>query len=142
MVRILSCYFGTHRNELVNILAHYVISFEVKFQFCGCYLGSSDADPGPATGFGWHDPGFVHTAILTGLSPSMSYEYQYGRCHSHRLKKFDYIILFKLVGSSGSPLRNEGVDYVWLQILYCTLLKLSLCNVVFGDVSQWQSLIT
>ncbi|KAG0567487.1 hypothetical protein M758_7G139800 [Ceratodon purpureus] len=37
-----------------------------------------DTDLGPATGFGWHDPGFIHTAVLTRLLPSTSYEYQYG----------------------------------------------------------------
>lgn len=34
--------------------------------------------PGPASDFGWHDPGFIHSAVLTGLSPSSSYSYKYG----------------------------------------------------------------
>lgn len=38
----------------------------------------SNAIPSPAADFGWHDPGFIHSAILTGLSPSTSYPYKYG----------------------------------------------------------------
>lgn len=34
--------------------------------------------PGPASDFGWHDPGFIHSATLTGLLPSTSYPYKYG----------------------------------------------------------------
>ncbi|PKA56335.1 putative inactive purple acid phosphatase 24 [Apostasia shenzhenica] len=32
----------------------------------------------PAKDFGWHDPGYIHTAIMTGLQPSTSYFYKYG----------------------------------------------------------------
>ncbi|KAH7415902.1 hypothetical protein KP509_14G065200 [Ceratopteris richardii] len=31
-----------------------------------------------AADVGWHDPGFIHTAILTELEPSTSYTYKYG----------------------------------------------------------------
>lgn len=34
--------------------------------------------PSPAADFGWHDPGFIHSAIMTGLSPSTRYPYRYG----------------------------------------------------------------
>ncbi|WVZ68518.1 hypothetical protein U9M48_017450 [Paspalum notatum var. saurae] len=34
--------------------------------------------PSPAKDFGWHDPGFIHTAVMTGLQPSQSYSYRYG----------------------------------------------------------------
>ncbi|KAJ7562764.1 hypothetical protein O6H91_03G083700 [Diphasiastrum complanatum] len=34
--------------------------------------------PAPAPDFGWHDPGFIHSAIMTGLSPSTTYTYNYG----------------------------------------------------------------
>ncbi|EPS66676.1 hypothetical protein M569_08099, partial [Genlisea aurea] len=34
--------------------------------------------PSPAVDFGWHDPGFIHSAVMTGLSPSTSYTYRYG----------------------------------------------------------------
>jgi hypothetical protein len=33
----------------------------------------------PANDFGWHDPGYIHTAVMTGLTPSTSYSYSYGR---------------------------------------------------------------
>jgi hypothetical protein len=35
--------------------------------------------PSPAKDFGWHDPGYIHSAIMTGLQPSQSYDYRYGR---------------------------------------------------------------
>ncbi|XP_009765790.1 probable inactive purple acid phosphatase 27 [Nicotiana sylvestris] len=32
----------------------------------------------PAKDFGWHDPGFIHSAVMTGLNPSTTYSYTYG----------------------------------------------------------------
>ncbi|KAE8038333.1 hypothetical protein FH972_010856 [Carpinus fangiana] len=40
---------------------------------------SSPALPSPAKDFGWHDPGFIHTAVMTGLHPSSNFSYRYGR---------------------------------------------------------------
>ncbi|KAL5219707.1 hypothetical protein ABZP36_024420 [Zizania latifolia] len=34
--------------------------------------------PSPAKDFGWHDPGYIHSAVMTGLQPSLSYTYRYG----------------------------------------------------------------
>ncbi|KAL6853504.1 hypothetical protein ACP4OV_019533 [Aristida adscensionis] len=34
--------------------------------------------PSPAKDFGWHDPGYIHSAVMTGLQPSRSYSYRYG----------------------------------------------------------------
>ncbi|GAB4837173.1 hypothetical protein Ancab_002084 [Ancistrocladus abbreviatus] len=34
--------------------------------------------PSPASDFGWHDPGYIHTAVMTGLQPLMKYSYMYG----------------------------------------------------------------
>ncbi|MCD7457310.1 hypothetical protein HAX54_034837 [Datura stramonium] len=28
--------------------------------------------------FGWHDPGFIHSAVMTDLNPSATYSYTYG----------------------------------------------------------------
>ncbi|XP_057784787.1 probable inactive purple acid phosphatase 27 isoform X2 [Salvia miltiorrhiza] len=39
---------------------------------------TSPAMESPAVDFGWHDPGFIHSALLTGLHPSTSYSYKYG----------------------------------------------------------------
>ncbi|KAF1899307.1 hypothetical protein Lal_00019434 [Lupinus albus] len=39
----------------------------------------STADvPSPAKDFGWHDPGFIHSAVMTGLKPSSTFSYKYG----------------------------------------------------------------
>ncbi|KAI9170523.1 hypothetical protein LWI28_029193 [Acer negundo] len=34
--------------------------------------------PSPAKDFGWHDPGFIHSAVMTGLQPSSNFSYRYG----------------------------------------------------------------
>uniref|UniRef100_A0A2N9EWS7 Purple acid phosphatase n=1 Tax=Fagus sylvatica TaxID=28930 RepID=A0A2N9EWS7_FAGSY len=34
--------------------------------------------PSPAKDFGWHDPGFIHTAVMIGLQPSSTFSYRYG----------------------------------------------------------------
>lgn len=39
---------------------------------------SHDLLPSPAMDFGWHDPGYIHTALMTGLLPSQKYSYRYG----------------------------------------------------------------
>ncbi|RHN79115.1 putative phosphodiesterase I [Medicago truncatula] len=39
---------------------------------------SSVVLPSPAKDFGWHDPGFIHSAIMKGLEPSSTYSYRYG----------------------------------------------------------------
>lgn len=39
---------------------------------------SNDLLPSPAMDFGWHDPGYIHTALMTGLLPSQKYSYRYG----------------------------------------------------------------
>ncbi|XP_008231438.1 PREDICTED: probable inactive purple acid phosphatase 27 [Prunus mume] len=38
----------------------------------------SSALPSPAKDFGWHDPGFIHTAVMTGLKPLSNFSYRYG----------------------------------------------------------------
>ncbi|GAB2298933.1 hypothetical protein Dimus_033009 [Dionaea muscipula] len=34
--------------------------------------------PSPAKDFGWHDPGYIHSAVMVGLKPTTSYSYRYG----------------------------------------------------------------
>ncbi|CAK9178859.1 unnamed protein product, partial [Ilex paraguariensis] len=34
--------------------------------------------PSPAKDFGWHDPGYIHSAVMTGLQPSTTVSYKYG----------------------------------------------------------------
>ncbi|KAI4372849.1 hypothetical protein MLD38_011033 [Melastoma candidum] len=37
-----------------------------------------DILPSPAKDFGWHNPGYTHSAVMSGLQPSTSYSYRYG----------------------------------------------------------------
>lgn len=32
----------------------------------------------PAKDFGWHNPGYIHSAVMTGLEPSRNFSYRYG----------------------------------------------------------------
>ncbi|CAJ1934157.1 unnamed protein product [Sphenostylis stenocarpa] len=34
--------------------------------------------PSPAKDFGWHDPGYIHSAVMTGLIPLSTFSYRYG----------------------------------------------------------------
>ncbi|KAF5822290.1 putative phosphodiesterase I [Helianthus annuus] len=34
--------------------------------------------PSPAKDFGWHDPGYIHSAVMIGLKPSTGFSYRYG----------------------------------------------------------------
>ncbi|XP_059434869.1 probable inactive purple acid phosphatase 27 [Corylus avellana] len=34
--------------------------------------------PSPAKDFGWHDPGYIHSAVMTGLQPSSAFSCRYG----------------------------------------------------------------
>jgi len=40
---------------------------------------TGSALPSPAKDFGWHDPGYIHSALMTGLKPSSPFSYKYGR---------------------------------------------------------------
>ncbi|KAF5189822.1 Purple acid phosphatase [Thalictrum thalictroides] len=39
----------------------------------------------PAKDFGWHDPGYIHSAVMTGLQPSSKFSYRYGRIETHHM---------------------------------------------------------
>ncbi|KAJ3669229.1 hypothetical protein LUZ60_011179 [Juncus effusus] len=54
--------------------------------------------PSPAKDFGWHDPGYIHSAIMTGLKPSYTYTYRYGS----DLVGWSDIIKFKTPPAAGS----------------------------------------
>ncbi|XP_059461887.1 probable inactive purple acid phosphatase 27 [Corylus avellana] len=38
----------------------------------------SSALPSPAKDFGWHDPGYIYSVVMTGLDPSSTFSYRYG----------------------------------------------------------------
>ncbi|XP_043692990.1 probable inactive purple acid phosphatase 27 [Telopea speciosissima] len=42
--------------------------------------GNTSGSDCPASDFGWHDPGFIHSAVMIGLKPSTTYYYSYGSC--------------------------------------------------------------
>ncbi|KAL1125009.1 hypothetical protein V6Z11_A13G014100 [Gossypium hirsutum] len=46
--------------------------------FSAADMCSSIVVPSPAKDFGWHDPGYIHTAVMSGLQPSSTFNYKYG----------------------------------------------------------------
>ncbi|XP_019185812.1 PREDICTED: nucleotide pyrophosphatase/phosphodiesterase-like [Ipomoea nil] len=69
-----------------------VVTTFTQDQMCSAVLKS------PAKDFGWHDPGYVHSAIMTGLEPSTTYTYTYGSDSSGWSNK----ITFKTPPAGGS----------------------------------------
>ncbi|TYH32802.1 hypothetical protein ES332_D13G015200v1 [Gossypium tomentosum] len=45
---------------------------------CSEFRLGSVVVPSPAKDFGWHDPGYIHTAVMSGLQPSSTFNYKYG----------------------------------------------------------------
>ncbi|TYH89920.1 hypothetical protein ES332_A13G015700v1 [Gossypium tomentosum] len=45
---------------------------------CSEFRLGSIVVPSPAKDFGWHDPGYIHTAVMSGLQPSSTFNYKYG----------------------------------------------------------------
>ncbi|XP_020575936.1 probable inactive purple acid phosphatase 1 isoform X2 [Phalaenopsis equestris] len=54
--------------------------------------------PSPAKDFGWHEPGYIHTAVMNGLLPNQTYSYRYGS----DLAGWSEQIKFKTPPASGS----------------------------------------
>ncbi|XP_044488172.1 probable inactive purple acid phosphatase 1 isoform X3 [Mangifera indica] len=46
--------------------------------------------PSPAKDFGWHDPGYIHSAVMTGLQPSSKFSYRYGSNSVGWSKQIDF----------------------------------------------------
>lgn len=76
--------------------------------------------PSAATDFGWHDPGYIHTAQMTGLLPSRSYLYTYGSDQAGwsnpvRLRTppsaGDSVIRFLTFGDMGQAPRDKSDEH-------------------------------
>jgi hypothetical protein len=71
-------------SEFLSILLNIIYpcpSFYLLLRFCPYVLKWTDSTnlPSPAKDFGWHDPGYIHSAVMTGLKPSSNFSYRYGR---------------------------------------------------------------
>jgi hypothetical protein len=65
----------------IYIYTHTPFSFLfLILRFCPFVLKLTGSTlPSPAKDFGWHDPGYIHSAVMTGLEPSSTFSYRYGR---------------------------------------------------------------
>ncbi|KAF6175524.1 hypothetical protein GIB67_038098 [Kingdonia uniflora] len=80
---------------------------------------SSGSIKSPAADFGWHDPGYIHSAVMTELEPSRTYSYKYGRDY------MDSGSVYTLGDSGGEcgvayetyfPMPTPGKDKPWYSI--------------------------
>ncbi|KAE8038326.1 hypothetical protein FH972_010849 [Carpinus fangiana] len=70
-----SSFNGSWFNLLGNHVKHYS-----NLMICDAdEINMGSALPSPAKDFGWHDPGYIHSAVMTGLEPSNTFSYGYGR---------------------------------------------------------------
>ncbi|KAB1212498.1 putative inactive purple acid phosphatase 1 [Morella rubra] len=68
---------------------------------------SSSALPSPAKDLGWHDPGYIHTAVMTGLTPSSTFTYKY----ESNLVGWSDQIQFKTPPAGGSSSEIHFIAY-------------------------------
>lgn len=74
---------------------------------------TGSALPSPAKDFGWHDPGYIHSAIMTGLNPSSTYSYRYGRYEASMLDAFITNLYKKLRKSLFSKVILITILFYW-----------------------------
>eukprot|EP00250_Pteridium_aquilinum_P021385 c25104_g1_i1 orf=356-1489(-) len=95
--------------------------------------------PSPAADFGWHDPGFIHSAVIIGLSPSTSYPYKYGSdktgWSSTKMLKTapasgSSKVTFIAYGDMGKAPRDNSIEH------YIQPGSLGVINAVSGEVSN------
>ncbi|KAM7512382.1 hypothetical protein LguiB_011257 [Lonicera macranthoides] len=74
----------------------------------------------PAKDFGWHDPGFIHTAVMTGLQPSTKFSYRYGSDSAGWSEKIEFRtppsgstaeVKFIAYGDMGKAPRDDSVEH-------------------------------
>lgn len=71
--------FWKKGNINLKRIISYVRIEVTKLMFDNIGVLDSSAIQSPAKDFGWHDPGFIHSAVMTQLHPSTTYSYKYGR---------------------------------------------------------------
>lgn len=74
----------------------------------------------PAKDFGWHDPGYIHSAVMTGLLPSSNYSYRYGSDSVGWSDEIEFQtppeggsdqIKFLIVGDMGKTPRDKSAEH-------------------------------
>ncbi|XP_042480536.1 probable inactive purple acid phosphatase 27 [Macadamia integrifolia] len=66
--------YGDGKSHTSLIATAQVSTFPQK-DMCNGDTGGSEC---PASDFGWHHPGYIHSAVMIGLKPSTTYFYSYG----------------------------------------------------------------
>ncbi|KAK9283328.1 hypothetical protein L1049_011567 [Liquidambar formosana] len=99
---------------------------------------SSRALPSPAKDFGWHDPGYIHSAVMTGLQPSSTFSYRYGSDSVGWSNQIQFRtppaggsdeLKFLAFGDMGKAPRDASVEH------YIQIMNL-LCMEIFRDYAD------
>ncbi|KAK3003546.1 hypothetical protein RJ639_019481, partial [Escallonia herrerae] len=76
--------------------------------------------PSPAKDFGWHDPGYIHSAVMTGLKPSTTFSYRYGSASADWSDRIKFRtppaagsdeVKFLALGDMGKAPRDPSVEH-------------------------------
>ncbi|KAF8396213.1 hypothetical protein HHK36_017826 [Tetracentron sinense] len=100
--------------------------------------------PNPAKDFGWHDPGYIHSTVMTGLKPSSTYSYRYG---SDSVSWSDQIqfktppaggtdeLKFLAFGDMGKAPRDLSVEH-YIQPGSLSVIKAMIDEIAAGNVDS------
>ncbi|KAK3001823.1 hypothetical protein RJ639_022452 [Escallonia herrerae] len=95
--------------------------------------------PSPAKDFGWHDPGYIHSAVMTGLKPSTTFSYRYGSASAGWSDRIKFRtppatgsdeVKFLAFGDMGKAPRDPSVEH------YIQPGSLSVVKALAGEVSS------
>ncbi|PHU30339.1 hypothetical protein BC332_02432 [Capsicum chinense] len=98
----------------------------------------------PAKDFGWHDPGFIHSAVMTGLNPSTTYSYTYGSDSSGWSEKISFKtppaggtdeVRFLAYGDMGKAPRDPSAEH-FIQPGSLSVVKAMADEVSAGNVDS------
>ncbi|KAK4592122.1 hypothetical protein RGQ29_016566 [Quercus rubra] len=95
--------------------------------------------PSPAKDFGWHDPGFIHSAVMTELKPSSTFWYRYGSDSAGWSEQIQFRtppaggsdeLKFVAYGDMGKAPRDPSVEH------YIQPGSLSVINAIADEVNS------
>ncbi|PSS26490.1 Inactive purple acid phosphatase 27 precursor [Actinidia chinensis var. chinensis] len=100
--------------------------------------------PSPAIDFGWHDPGYIHSAVMNGLKPSSTFSYRYGSNSVGWSDKIQFKtpaaggseeVKFLAFGDMGKAPRDASVEH-YIQPGSLSVMKAMGDEVASGDVDS------
>lgn len=106
------------------------LAMSIVTTFTRADMCSNDLLPSLAMDFGWHDPGYIHTTLMTRLLPSQKYSFRYEN---------DNVGQSSLVSFS-TPL-SSGVNEVQF-LAFGDIGKAPMQNALVSPITQYLQLVT